>query len=278
MNTKEYKNSIIIANPIYDTVFKRLMENERIAKFFIGTVLEEEVISVKINPQEFTCRKGETADPAHEGTGYSIFRIDFMATIQTKEGERKKLLIEVQKSWDEEDLMRFRNYLAEQYKKVDRVNGVEIILPITTIYILGFKLAETECACVKVERNYRDMIKGKSHASRASFIEKLTHDSYVIQAGRITDERYSTKLDKLLSLFEQDHFVVENSEIIKQYPYRPDDDDIQLITSILHEMVADPKERKEIEKEEEALRTIDCLFGRKKQRAETYYRRTGESH
>ncbi len=27
---------MVIANPIYDVVFKRLMENERVAKFFIG--------------------------------------------------------------------------------------------------------------------------------------------------------------------------------------------------------------------------------------------------
>lgn len=28
---------MIIANPIYDVVFKKLVEDERIAKFFIGT-------------------------------------------------------------------------------------------------------------------------------------------------------------------------------------------------------------------------------------------------
>ncbi len=31
-----------------------------------------------------------------------------------------------------------------------------IILPITTIYILGFILPEIESACVKVNRNYLD--------------------------------------------------------------------------------------------------------------------------
>lgn len=30
---------MVIANPIYDVVFKRMMENERVAKFFIGTLL-----------------------------------------------------------------------------------------------------------------------------------------------------------------------------------------------------------------------------------------------
>jgi hypothetical protein len=41
--------SVTIANPMYDTVFKRLMENDRVVKFFIGTLLEEEVISVNKN-------------------------------------------------------------------------------------------------------------------------------------------------------------------------------------------------------------------------------------
>ncbi len=29
---------MIIANPIYDVVFKRLTENKKVAKFFIGTI------------------------------------------------------------------------------------------------------------------------------------------------------------------------------------------------------------------------------------------------
>jgi hypothetical protein len=45
---------MIIANPIYDVVFKRLMENERAAKFFIGTLIGETIESLEAKPQEFT--------------------------------------------------------------------------------------------------------------------------------------------------------------------------------------------------------------------------------
>jgi hypothetical protein len=106
------------------------------------------------------------------------------------------------------------------------------------------------------------MVHGHAVDAKSPFVEKLTHDSYVIQAGRITDERYGTKLNELLSLFEQAHFIREDSEISKQYSYRSDDQEIRFITSILNEMVADPVEREEIEKEAEALRTIDALFGK----------------
>jgi hypothetical protein len=240
------------------------MENDRIARFFLGTLLGENIISVNAHPQEFTYRKKteDSGKPSDEGIGYSIFRIDFMATIETKEGEWKKILIEVQKSWDETDVIRFRNYLAEQYKRVDRVNGEEIVLPVTTVYILGGRLAEIESPCIRVERHYRDMVHKNLIDARSPFAEKLTHDSYIIQAGRIAGERYGTKLNEMLSLFEQAHFIREDSEISKQYTYRSDDEDIRFITSVLNELVADPKEREEIEKEAEALRTIDALYGK----------------
>ena len=46
--------------------------------------------------------------------------------------------------------MLFRNYLAEQYKKEDKIDNEKVILPITTIYILGFKLPEIETPCIKI--------------------------------------------------------------------------------------------------------------------------------
>ncbi|MDR0699762.1 MAG: hypothetical protein LBG28_11175 [Tannerella sp.] len=269
---EEYPKSCVIANPIYDTVFKKLMENERIAKFFLGTLLGENIVSLTVHPQEFTYRKktekGKKSSD-DDNIGYSIYRIDFMATIETKEGEWKKILIEVQKSWDETDVIRFRNYLAEQYRIVDRINGEEIVLPITTIYLLGGRLAGIESPCIKVERHYRDMVHGNPIHAKSPFVEKLTHDSYVIQAGRIANERYGTKLNELLSLFEQAHFINQGSEISKQYTFLSNNKDIRFIASALNEMVADPAEREEIEKEAEALRTIDALFGkthRKQQR------------
>jgi len=136
---------MVIANPIYDVVFKRMMENERVAKFFIGTLLNQTIETIEVKPQEFTY--------TDELAGLAVFRLDFIATIRTENGEQKKVLIEIQKAKNQIDLMRFRNYLAEQYKKEDVVNNQKMILPITTIYILGFKLHEIESACIKVERN-----------------------------------------------------------------------------------------------------------------------------
>lgn len=242
---------MLIANPIYDIVFKRLMENERVAKFFIGTMLNTTVESLEVRPQEFSYMD--------ELIGIRLFRLDFVAVIQTKNGESQKVLIEIQKAKNRVDIMRFRNYLAEQYKKKDKVDGKEKPLPLTTIYLLGFKLPEVKTACVHVERQYKDLINdGAILNIKSGFIESLTHDSYVVQINRITG-RYKTRLDKLLSIFEQAYFIDEK-EVIKDFPYDIDNDVLKIATDILHYSGADATTRKQLEVEQEAWRTIDAFF------------------
>ena len=241
---------MVIANPIYDVVFKRMMENERVAKFFIGTLLDETIETVEVKPQEFTY--------SDEFAGIAVFRLDFIATIKTAAGEQKKVLIEIQKAKNQIDLMRFRNYLAEQYKKEDTINDEKVILPITTIYILGFKLPEISTPCIKVERKYKDLINKITLEAKSDFVEKLTHDSYVVQVERITD-RYLTRLDKLLSVFEQTNFV-DDKKIIKEFNHIADLEEVEIMTDILHHSGTNPEEKKKIETEQEAWRTVNAMF------------------
>ena len=241
---------MVIANPIYDVVFKRMMENERVAKFFIGTLLEQTIETIVVKPQEFTY--------TDELAGLAVFRLDFLVTIKTESGEYKKILIEIQKAKNQIDVMRFRNYLAEQYKKEDTINEEKIVLPITTIYILGFKLTEILTPCIKVERNYKDLINNTTLEIKSDFVEKLTHDSYVVQVDRITD-RYFTKLDKLLSVFEQTNFV-DDKKIIKEFNHTADLEELKIMTDILHHSGTNPEEKKKIETEQEAWRTVNAMF------------------
>jgi hypothetical protein len=257
MNINEHSGvqSTLIANPIYDTVFKRLMENMRIAKFFLSTILGEQITEVTALPQEFTRKKD--SGKASSDIPWSLLRIDFMATVRSEDGEMKKILVEVQKSWEMSDVARFRTYLGEQYTKNTIIDRKEIMLPITTIYILGNKLTGIESPCIKIGRVYTDTVKNEAIDAKSDFVELLTHDSHVIQASRITDVRYSTNLDKLLSIFEQAYFINANSEVIKEYRYQSDDENMQLITSVLHHMAANAEERERIEIEERVLRIIE---------------------
>ncbi len=229
------------------------MENERVSKFFIGTLLEQTIETVAVKPQEFTYRD--------ELAGIAVFRLDFIATIRTATGELKKILIEIQKAKNQIDLMRFRNYLAEQYKKEDIVDNEKGILPITTIYILGFKLPEIFTPCIKVERNYKDLVNKITLETKSDFVEKLTHDSNVVQMDRITN-RYATRLDKILSVFEQTNFV-DDKKVIKEFNHITDLEEVKIMTDILHYSGTDPAEKLKIETEQEAWRTIDALFENK---------------
>ena len=260
---------MLIANPIYDVVFKRLMENEKVAKFFISTLLDQVIESVEIKSQEFTYIKDlDLDDPmvlkyvkqkVQERLSINILRLDFIATVKTETGEYKKILIEIQKSSKLVDIMRFRRYLAEQYTREDKVANKKEVLPITTIYILGFNLPEVEVPCIKIERNYKDLTSKNILIQKSEFIEKLTHDSYIVQVKRVTN-RYQTHLDKLLSIFEQNHFV-DNNEIVKEYLHEPDTEDLKTITAILHHSGTNPTEKKKLEVEQEAWRTIDAFIG-----------------
>lgn len=58
------------------------MENEKVVKFFNGTLLGETIESVSVQPQEFTY--------VDELVGLALFRLDFIASIRTETGELKK--------------------------------------------------------------------------------------------------------------------------------------------------------------------------------------------
>ena len=227
------------------------MENERVAKFFIGTLLDQQIVSVDVKPQEFTYKDDG-------GAGFAVFRLDFIATIKTESGELVKILIEIQKARDLIDLMRFRRYLGEQYTKEDIVNGEKVVLPITTIYVLGFNLPGIDSACIKVNRHYLDLINKTIIESKNEFVEKLTHDSYIVQVNRITD-RFQTKLDKLLSLFEQRNFL-NDKLTVKDYLHAIDNEDLKITADILHHTGTDPEEQKKIENEQEAWRSFNAMF------------------
>lgn len=89
-------------------------------------------------------------------------------------------------------------------------------------------------------------------------MEKLTLDCFIVQVDRITD-RYQTRLDKLLSVFEQTNFV-DDQKIIKEFKHEIDVEEIKIATDILHHSGTNPAEKKKIETEQEAWRTVNAMF------------------
>ena len=252
---------MIIANPIYDTMFKRLMDDLPTAKFFIETLIDEKVEDLSIKPQEYRY-EAKSKDQTKFDEAYkllTVYKLDYIATIKTATGEHKKVLIEVQKVRNRIDVMRFRTYLAEQYKLEDEVvtaYGKETMpLPIITIYLLGFNLSNIESAAIKVERQYIDLILGHVIHKKNEFVALLTHNSYIVQLQRI-NSKLQNRIDELLSVFEQKNFVDERGTI-KDYNYEIKTPAVKRIIDSLEREGANPERRKEIEDEIEAWKIIE---------------------
>ena len=118
-------------------------------------------------------------------------------------------------------------------------------------------MPEIETSCLKIGRNYQDLVNKQIINTKSDFIEKLTHDCYVVQVERITG-RYQTRLDKLLSVFEQTNFV-DDLKITKEFHHDTDIEEVKMITDILHYSCTDPTEKKKIETEQEAWRTVYAM-------------------
>ena len=199
-----------IANPMYDAVFKHLLEDPASAKLIVGAILGEEIESLEMAPQEAAVQVGAPQPATPEGTGFTVLRVDFAATVRTAAGEHLRVLVEVQKARYSNDVMRFRRYLGMHY--ADQRNTVtyaeggrerERPRRLTTIYFLGEPLPRTAATVLKVAREYVDAVTGDRLAAREEFVEALTHDCYVVQVSRLPARRRND-LEKLLSVFDQD--------------------------------------------------------------------------
>jgi hypothetical protein len=234
---------VIIANPIYDATFKRLLENDRAAKFFIGAILGCEVLSLVPTTQEHT-------EPDDDAPKVTLFRMDFAATIKTKEEGEKRVIIEMQKAKILDDVFRFRKYLGKEY--------AVSTLPIIAIYILGFPLSVDSPAFGNVPC-YRDLLTNEELQIHDLFVEQLTHSAYFVQTPRIKP-RLNTKLDKLLSIFEQANFIGD-SKTTKDYPLEVDDPEVKAVIDVLRYVAADPQARRELEKEQYYQEAMEDMFG-----------------
>ncbi len=210
-----------IANPIFDVIFKYLLEDLDITRLLLSKIIGEEIIDITVQPQEHLVRSNQF--------DLIILRLDFKAIIKHKDGTLRKVLIELQKGKKPNDLLRFRRYLGDNYRKEDILleNGIEkkVSLPITTIYFLGFTLAHVNTAIMKVNRDYLDMITDKKIEAKEEFIEKLTHDSFVIQIPRLEkDDR--TELERVLKIFNQSYMANDDNRILEISQQELEEDDL----------------------------------------------------
>ncbi len=245
---------ITIANPIYDTVFKHLMENHEVALALVSQLLGLEILTLEPQPQELT---DYAADVPSDGSFIRIFRLDFAAVIRTAHGETKRVLIELQKASKSESAGRFRRYIGKHYALPP---GAQQPLPLVAIYLLGFWINEQLPTVIKVQRHYIDGVHGHavSPELKEPFIEMLTHDAVLVQIpgiGRLTGR---SELEAALAVFDQSHtlgdpHLLEISEsALKDAPAW-----LQKLIRVLQNAAADTAVRAQMAVEDEATSLLE---------------------
>lgn len=242
-----------IANPIYDSVFKYLMEDERIAKTLISALLKKEVVEVDMRRNEYT---NGTRD------NISMFRIDFGARIKEEDGSTKLVLIELQKTWLETETLRFRQYLGAQYANPENIlkdcenDGYGI--PMIAVYLLGHKVGDIEEPVLYVKHKALDYDGNQvTKGIPDPFVDSLTHDSIIVQIPRLRGH-VNNRLDKVLSVFDQSQKEKGNHQVLSV-----DEDkfngDLEMM-HILHRLItaaSDSKLRQDMNVEDEFFSAIE---------------------
>ncbi|GAB4413036.1 MAG: hypothetical protein OHK0039_19530 [Bacteroidia bacterium] len=170
------------------------------------------------------------------------------------------MLIELQKTKQAFDVMRFRRYLGDNYRKEDEVSLTDgaaetRVLPIVTIYFLGFGLDNIHSGAVRIGRNYQDMITGDVLDVCEDFAELLTHDAYLIQVQRLSPQA-RTQLERLLQVFSPRYRTADRHRL----DVRDDTDDPLLRRMIdrLGRAIASETIREKMDVEDE----LDRVFAR----------------
>jgi hypothetical protein len=238
---------MLIANPIYDSVFKFLLQDLDIAKRFLSIIIGEEIEQIAVHSQEH-------ATPSDKYL-LTILRLDFKAIIKTAEGTQKKILIELQKSKNSFDIPRFRHYLGANYTRTEEINGEKVTLPVLPIYFLGFALS-IKRAVLKISRQYEDVRTGEILDDKDEFIENLSHDCFVVQVKYLPPEA-KTKLEKILSVFNQQWIFDRDQKWLMKYPDKADDEDQKMILKRLSSAAESEEVRDRIEVEDTFDESMD---------------------
>jgi len=246
-----------LVNPIYGTVFKYIMQDEKVAKVLIGNILKTRVETVQMNNNEYS---------ALLPTGQKVFKLDFTATILDSKNHSQLVHIEVQKALEDGEIMRFREYLGAIYmdatkcmkEKVRTYSNKEKIvehpLPIHSIYILGHELGDGLKYSVMHGDNVFHDDEGNviNIPDSNDYINGLTHRVTFVIAP-LTKKNVKTHLDKLLTIFSECD-PKNPQHMIDIDEFYDDSDDYRILMKALEKASADKQLRGNLSLEQHAWR------------------------
>lgn len=244
---------IQIANPIYDSVFKYLMEDERIAKTLLSALLKKEVVAVEMRRNEYTNGVRDNI---------SMFRIDFGAHVKEPDGTIRLVLIELQKTWLETETLRFRQFLGAQYSNPENVpsenNNDGYAIPMVAIYLLGHRVGDINVPVLYVKHKAYDYDGNVvTDGIPDPFVESQIHDSIIVQIPLLHGQ-VNNRLEKVLSVFDQSQKNGSDRHVlnVNDTPF-DDDDDMQYLLRRLLMAAANAQLRQEMNVEDEYFKALE---------------------
>ena len=243
---------IYVANPLYDAVFKYMMEDERIAKTLLSALLQKTVIAVEMRRHEY---------PNISRDAISMFRVDFAATVLEDDGSKNLILIELQKTWLETETLRFRQYLAVQYNNKENMrkdtNG-KFALPTVAVYLLGHRVGDFTEPVIYAKHKIYDYEGNEVHQEKPDpFVESLQHDSIIVQIPLLRG-RVKNRLEKILSVFDQSQIYPDDQRMLELDENKYGDDaDMSYILHRLQSAAANPDIRNRMNAEDEFFQALE---------------------
>jgi hypothetical protein len=169
--------------------------------------------------------------------------------------------VELQKTWLETETLRFRQYLGTQYQNPKNIVGANrdsFALPMVAIYLLGHRVGDIEEPVLYVQHKAYDyeghpVTKGIPNP----FVDSLTHDSIIVQIPRLHGQ-VNTRLDKVLSIFDQTHKSKESQQVLTlDDSLYEDDADMKHIVHRLLMASTDADVRQDMNVEDEYFAAIE---------------------
>ena len=244
---------IYIANPIYDIVFKYLMEDERVVKILLSALLKKPVVEVELRKHEYSNVQRDKI---------SMFRIDFGAKVRNADGSLHLVLIELQKTWLETETLRFRQYLGAQYANPDNMlkekDRNSMGIPMVAVYLLGHRVGDIEEPVLYVKHNAFDYEGNEvTQGLPDPFVDSLTHNSIIVQIPRLHGH-VNNRLEEILSVFDQTRKNKDNGQVlnINESEYVGDEEMMVIIHRLLA-AAADAQVRQDMNTEDEFFKAIE---------------------
>ncbi len=209
---------IVIPNPIYDVVFKYLMEDNLSAKIILSTLINEKIKKLTFRP----ISHAEKIQGPNSDKKIKLFHLDFTALIEKPNGKEELIMIEIQKANNAGDIFRFKQYICANFQqkqeveitnpKTEAIEKINKPIRLIPIFILNFRIEnEVNDLIIHTKRRKIGVFKGIELQKNNDFIDNLSFDMLVVQLPNLSkikdndykNDEYKTNLYHLLRLFDQ---------------------------------------------------------------------------